>query len=90
MSDTYQAIHDVFYPASVELQTAAQDYYRPSIQMRPQLLLDGNQWCALYGTNLQEGVAGFGDSPDLAFRDFDRNWFTKIPATTDTTKEGTA
>ena len=23
---------------------------------------DGNQWCFLYGENLQEGVAGFGNS----------------------------
>ena len=24
------------------------------------LFEDGDQWCALYGVNLQEGVAGFG------------------------------
>ena len=24
---------------------------------------DGDQWCALYGENLQEGVAGFGRTP---------------------------
>lgn len=24
---------------------------------------DGDQWCALYGENLQEGIAGFGDTP---------------------------
>jgi len=25
--------------------------------------LDGDQWCALVGDNIQEGVAGFGNSP---------------------------
>ena len=35
---------------------------------------------ALYGSNLQEGVAGFGDSPADAMWDFDRNWSTKIAA----------
>ena len=35
---------------------------------------DGNQWCWLYGDNLQEGVAGFGDTPVLAAREFDRAW----------------
>ena len=25
--------------------------------------LDGDQWCALLGDDLQEGIAGFGDSP---------------------------
>ncbi len=23
---------------------------------------DGNQWCFLYGENLQEGICGFGDT----------------------------
>jgi hypothetical protein len=47
---------------------------RPSILLRPALVIDGNQWCALYGEDLQAGVAGFGESPALAFSDFDRNW----------------
>lgn len=50
---------------------------RPSVLFRPELSLDGNSWCALYGLNLQDGCAGFGDSPDLAMLDFDRKW-TKI------------
>lgn len=31
---------------------------------------DGNQWCFLYGPNLQEGIAGFGDSIFDAAWDF--------------------
>lgn len=27
---------------------------------------DGNQWCVLFGEDLQVGVAGFGDSPHEA------------------------
>lgn len=27
---------------------------------------DGNQWCALLGPDLQEGIAGFGDTPKKA------------------------
>jgi hypothetical protein len=46
----------------------------PSAVYRPAMLIDGNQWCALYGANLQDGVAGFGDSPADAMRDFDSNW----------------
>jgi hypothetical protein len=42
--------------------------------------IDGNQWCVLYGENLQDGVAGFGDSPDAASRDFDTSWHTKLPS----------
>jgi len=46
----------------------------PSVLYRPTLSRDGNQWCALYGENIQEGVCGFGDSPELAMQDFDRAW----------------
>ena len=56
---------------------AAFEQQRPSVLFRPQISKDGNQWCALYGDDLQNGVAGFGDSPDLAMRDFDKNWSTK-------------
>ena len=31
---------------------------------------DGNRWCYLLGDNLQEGVAGFGESPLKAAKDF--------------------
>lgn len=54
---------------------------RPAVLFRPSLYIDGNQWCALYGANIQEGVAGFGDSPELAMQDFDRNWRVALPAT---------
>ena len=42
--------------------------------MRPKISIDGNQWCVLYGDNLQDGVAGFGNSPAEAMNDFDKNW----------------
>ena len=57
---------------------AASEYDLPHVVMRPTLCIDGNQWCALYGENLQDGVAGFGDSPGLACVDFDRAWTTKL------------
>jgi hypothetical protein len=42
------------------------------------VFIDGDKWCALYGENLQDGVAGFGDSPALAMADFNKNWSAKI------------
>lgn len=47
---------------------------RPFILLRPKIYPDGNMWCVLYGDNLQEGVAGFGKTPQLASIDFDGNW----------------
>lgn len=55
------------------------EYGRPSTVYKPTLSVDGNQWCALFGVNLMEGVAGFGDSPAEAYADFDKNWNEKLP-----------
>ena len=61
-----------------EMYTAACEERRAFVQLRPMMFVDGNQWCALYGDNLQDGVAGFGDSPDLAARAFDKAWCEKL------------
>lgn len=50
----------------------------PSVLYRPTLTIDGDKWCALYGANLQEGVAGFGDSPYEAMMNFDKAWHAKL------------
>jgi hypothetical protein len=50
---------------------------RPSAIHRPTVTKDGDKWCALYGVNLQEGVAGFGNTPDEACRQFDVQWLNE-------------
>jgi hypothetical protein len=59
-----------------EATKAAEAYTAPSAVYRPALKMDGNQWCALYGDNLQDGIAGFGDTPAAAMREFDKAWAT--------------
>lgn len=49
-------------------------YTRPSVLYRPSVVRDGSKWSALYGSNLMEGVCGFGDTPEDAMIDFDKNW----------------
>lgn len=64
---------------NVDLQhEGAQMAASPAFHLRPRLSIDGNKWSALYGENLQDGVAGFGDSPAEAYADFDRIWFEKL------------
>lgn len=85
----YQAVYDAVLKqfdiswqiarASEILNLVEEQALRPSTRMRPSLSIDGNQWCALYGDNLQDGVAGFGDTPEAAFRDFDKAWHTPLP-----------
>jgi hypothetical protein len=55
-------------------QEAAYELCRPCVLFKPKLSKDGDQWCALFGDNLQEGVSGFGSTPAEAMYDFDRNW----------------
>lgn len=35
---------------------------------------DGEQWCCLYGKDLQEGIAGFGKTPAEAIS----NWYREF------------
>ena len=51
---------------------------KPSAIYKPRVTVDGDMWCALYGDNLQDGVAGFGKSPAEAMADFDKNWNDKL------------
>jgi hypothetical protein len=49
---------------------------------------DGNQWCVLWGKDLQEGVAGFGETPILAVYDFNKNVrIQKLPSKKDQTND---
>lgn len=52
-------------------------YQSPFVQLKPKLYIDGNQWCVLYGDNIQEGLVGFGDTPAKAVVDFDTNYFNQ-------------
>ena len=50
---------------------------RPFFLLRPTLSKDGNMWCFQLGS-MPESVVGFGDSPDEASREFDKDWYSKI------------
>ena len=63
----------------IQCETIAYAMSRPSTVYRPKLSIDGNNWCALYGENLQDGVAGFGSTPDLAMANFDIAWVEHLP-----------
>lgn len=60
--------------AAMDRSRAAEIQCQPHVYMRPALLKDGDQWCALYGPSIQEGVSGFGDTPEKAMQEFDNNW----------------
>ena len=80
ISDAVQsAIRDAnlsFYADQVRqyAYTVLAQYERPCVLYRPTVVPDGSKWSALYGSNLMEGVSGFGDTPAEAMADFDKNW----------------
>lgn len=61
----------------ISWQEAAWETMRPCVIFKPVLSRDGNMWCALFGKNLQEGVAGFGETPSAAMYAFDMAWSDK-------------
>lgn len=84
MSDTYRAIYDAARDAfqlgnlpdivAYKYITAAEEQQRPSVLFRPTLSIDGNMYCAMYGDDIAQGCAGFGETAEAAMRDFDQNW----------------
>ena len=49
--------------------------------LKPKLFVVGDKWCVLYGENLLNGIAGFGESPYKAILDFNKAWNKPIKAT---------
>lgn len=81
-TDSSMAANAICHAAEMTRETIRQavyEYERPSTVHKPQLFVDGNQWCALYGENLQNGVAGFGNSPAAAMYAFDKAWHETLP-----------
>lgn len=72
-------LHSLGVSRSVEvctqmIQEVITNYDRPCVLFKPKVYLDGNMWCALYGDNLQDGIAGFGETCEKAMLDFDNNF----------------
>lgn len=61
-----------------EAKKQAARFIGPAATYKPRVFMDGNKWCALYGDNIQEGVAAFGDTPQQAMDAFDRVWTTEV------------
>ena len=73
------SIENIRHEAAMLEHLRADELRRPFYLLRPRIFMDGNKWCVLYGENLQDGVAGFGNSPHLASLAFDREWFATAP-----------
>jgi hypothetical protein len=74
--------HEALTTLRYDYEITAFEQRRPFVLLRPAIFPDGNEWCALYGENLQEGVAGFGETPEKAAIAFDLAWLNSKAAIT--------
>lgn len=80
MSTEQAILNQQYANACMDARTAdarfevALDAKRPFMLLRPRVYPDGDMWCVLYGENIQEGVAGFGETPEKAAIAFDLAW----------------
>lgn len=65
-----EVLHPLRQAAEEDLDAARRrNHWAVILGLRP--LRDGNQWCFVWGENIQEGVAGFGSTPEDAVVAFD-------------------
>lgn len=78
-----EAVLNNQWNAAQEANITEQARRAPHVLMRPTVVPDGTMWCALYGENIMEGVAGFGETPEKAMEAFDKAWCSeRAPAAT--------
>ena len=51
---------------------------QPSVMLGLIPVLDGNAWCVLFGEDIHQYCCGYGDTPDEAMKDFDKQWYNGI------------
>lgn len=58
----------------------AYELNRPFMRYGARVYQDGNAFCCCLGDYTPNAIAGFGDTPDEACREFDKAWYAKAPA----------
>jgi hypothetical protein len=67
---------NLIFEAQMNYWAAKKDYIIVEA-LKPKIMPDGDKWVCLYGSDLQEGVAGFGDTPNEAILDFNQAFYKK-------------
>ncbi len=70
--------HDILYQQERMNVIIEQVEYNKFMMLKPKVSIDGDQYCVLYGENLQEGIAGFGDTLYLAILDFNKQFYIPV------------
>ena len=70
--------HETLRHSEVMASVINEAQYKLFSMLNPKLYKDGNQWCVLYGENIQDGICGFGETPFKAILEWNQNWHSKI------------
>ena len=66
--------HEVMLQQDRQFAVMQQAEYNLFSVLKPKLYKDANEWCCLYGDNIQEGISGFGETPHKAILDWNTAW----------------
>lgn len=55
--------HEIMRHQSEMNLMVEKEEYNLFVIIKPKLYKDGEQWCCLYGEDIQNGVVGFGSTP---------------------------
>lgn len=76
MNNEYQRIAMEVFANQVQMTAneISAAYCAPHVVWKVIPIPDGDMWSCLLGSNLAEGIAGFGSTPAAAAADFDTAW----------------
>ena len=70
------AVHEIGRQAGFAFENISWALTKPHVIYKVTPVPEGTSWMCLLGDNLQEGIAGFGDTPAEAAAAFDKAWET--------------
>ena len=73
LNESIQSIQSAIDRITNEAANKTSMELSPFKLLNPSISIDGNQFCLLYGDNLQAGIAGFGSTVYEAVQDFNEN-----------------
>lgn len=77
--ESSQRQHDQIMIQQVKMSSAViEEEYTLFNMLKPKVSIDGDQYCVLYGEDLQSGICGFGETVYKAILDFNKSFYTPI------------
>lgn len=66
--------HEVLRHQEAMIEVCTGSEFKLFSMLKPTLLQDGDEWCCLFGDNLQVGIVGYGKTPHKAVMAWNAAW----------------